>query len=164
MAALEFSLVIVPFITLLFGIIEATLIFFASSTLENGMDDVARHIRTGQVQAGEMSAEAVRTILCDRVSAILKCSDELIIDVRRFDSFSTVTTGPVLDAGGVLTITPEFDPGGAGDIVLVRVFYVWPVLTPLLDASLSNMDGNNRLLSAAAVFRNEPFGSILPEN
>ena len=50
-----------------------------------------------------------------------------------------------------------FDPGDAGDIVLVRVFYRWQLLTPGFTAALANMDNNQYLVTAATVFRNEPF-------
>ena len=50
-----------------------------------------------------------------------------------------------------------WDPGDAGDIVLVRVFYRWSLLTPNFGGALSNMKDNQRLISAATVFRNEPF-------
>lgn len=160
-AALEFSLIAMPFMMLILAIIETTLVFVASSTLENGMSEVARRIKTGEVQVGEMSADGVRTILCESVSALLDCSGSLVIDVRQFDNFGTVTNDPVLDENGAFVLTPQFDPGTAGDIVLVRVFYKWPIMTPLIGDTLSNMEGGTRLLAAAAVFRNEPFGSIL---
>ena len=47
--------------------------------------------------------------------------------------------------------------GGSTSIVLVRVFYSWHMMTPMLGAYLSNMSGNDRLLSYALAFRNEPF-------
>ena len=50
-----------------------------------------------------------------------------------------------------------FNMGGAGDIIVVRAFYAWPVLTPTFGQSLVNMNGNSRLLTAAMAFKNEPF-------
>jgi hypothetical protein len=43
--------------------------------------------------------------------------------------------------------------------VLVRVFYAWPVFTPLLTPFLTNMASSKHLLYSAAAFRNEPFNS-----
>jgi len=43
----------------------------------------------------------------------------------------------------------------------VRVFYQWPIVTPIIGASLSNMANNTRLIEAVTTFRNEPFGSVL---
>jgi hypothetical protein len=46
--------------------------------------------------------------------------------------------------------------GGPGDIVVVQVYYQWPIIVPGLDM-LANISGNNRLLVATAVFENEPY-------
>jgi hypothetical protein len=40
----------------------------------------------------------------------------------------------------------------------VTVYYVWPVYVSLLSDNLSNL-GSNRLLSASAVFKNEPYAT-----
>ena len=52
----------------------------------------------------------------------------------------------------------EFSPGNANEIVVVRVFYEWELLTPVLSAPLANMSNGRRLLQATVAFRNEPFG------
>jgi hypothetical protein len=51
-----------------------------------------------------------------------------------------------------------YDPGGPGDIVVVRLFYKYPVYVSLLGfgTSMSNVAGGMRLLAATAAFRNEP--------
>ena len=64
---------------------------------------------------------------------------------------------PALDQNGELQQNFTFDPGGGGDVVVVRAFYAWPVLTPNLGLGLHNMNGNKRLIAASAAFRNEPF-------
>jgi hypothetical protein len=51
----------------------------------------------------------------------------------------------------------SYTPGGAGDIVVVRLYYQWPVYVTLLGNDLSNLSGGRRLLVATSVFRNEPF-------
>ena len=51
-----------------------------------------------------------------------------------------------------------YQPGGPGDIVVVQLFYQWPIYVSLMNLSnLSNMSGSNRLLVATAAFRNEPY-------
>jgi hypothetical protein len=50
-----------------------------------------------------------------------------------------------------------YNPGGPGDIVVVRLFYQWPVYVALLGFDLQNMAGGKRLLIATAAFRNEPY-------
>jgi hypothetical protein len=51
----------------------------------------------------------------------------------------------------------KFDPGISCNVVLVRVFYAWQVLTPGLTPFLDSMAGNRHLIYTAATFRNEPY-------
>jgi hypothetical protein len=58
----------------------------------------------------------------------------------------------------------KYCPGQDGNIVVVRLFYEWPIyvikilkLGYDLSYDLSNLNGSRRLLSATAVFKNEPF-------
>jgi hypothetical protein len=51
----------------------------------------------------------------------------------------------------------NYNPGGHGDIVVVRLFYAWPLFVTGLGYNISNLSGSKRLLVATAAFRNEPF-------
>ena len=55
--------------------------------------------------------------------------------------------------------TSSYNPGGPGDIVVVRLFYQWPVYRLAARLHLSNMTGGKRLLVATAAFRNEPYAN-----
>lgn len=159
-AAVEFSLISIPFMALLFAMIETALVFFASVSMEGAMEDSARLIRTGIAQGGSMSAAQFKQHICDRSVLIADCEANLKVDVRTFDSFTNVTFQDPIDANGDLNLNFQYNPGQAGDIVLVRAFYVWDVISPV-GIGLENMSGGNRLLSSSAVFRNEPFGAVL---
>ena len=50
-----------------------------------------------------------------------------------------------------------FNTGGRGDIVVVRLFYEWPLVVTGLGYNIANLSGNKRLLSTMLAFRNEPF-------
>ncbi len=52
----------------------------------------------------------------------------------------------------------QYSPGKACDIVVVRLFYQWPLFVTALGWNPSNLAGNKRLLTATAAFRNEPYG------
>jgi hypothetical protein len=58
------------------------------------------------------------------------------------------------DANGNVTNTWQFNPGNPGDIVIVRVMYLWSVFTNPLLANLSN---TTRLIMASAAFQNEAY-------
>ena len=132
-------------------------VFFASTVIENAVLESAREIRTGQVQAGGMDAEGFREAVCLRVEVIADCN-RLEFDVRVFEDFDgAVGADPTNDDGELDPDTMGFDPGDAGDIVMVRVFYRWPLLMPNFFASMSNLPNNERLITSATVFRNEPW-------
>jgi Flp pilus assembly protein TadG len=157
----EFALIAVPFFMMLYAIFDISLIFFASTTLENGIVAAARQIRTGQAQAANMSSAQFRSLVCNEISMLLACDARLGLDVRKYTGFGDVQFGAALDDDGNLTGDMSFDPGGPGDVVVVRAFYTWPMLTPQVGAKFVNMAGGHRLLEASIAFRNEPFGSIL---
>lgn len=81
--------------------------------------------------------------------------------MRNFTTFNSVSYPPLVDADGNVVDDTVFQPGNAGDIVLVNVYYSYGVVSPGL-VGLSNLEGGGRLVSAAVAFRNEPFGNILP--
>ncbi|MGX6646948.1 TadE/TadG family type IV pilus assembly protein [Maricaulaceae bacterium MS644] len=158
-AATEFALVATPFFFLLFGILEIALIFFATAIIEDSVSEAARDIRTGALQADGGTEADFRATICQRITTIADCG-RLRVDVRPFDSFSSAEMGAPMTGGGELDDQNfTFDPGQAGEVVVVRVFYDWQLLGPGFINGLSNMSGNRRLISAATAFRNEPFGA-----
>ena len=47
------------------------------------------------------------------------------------------------------------------DIVLVRTYYEWPIISPLLKPVFHSAGHEGRLLSSARIFRNEPYNAAL---
>lgn len=173
-AAIEFALVAPVFFLLLMGTIEAGIIFFAQSSLQNALNDAARLVRTGQNvcfttdingNCLPMTADQFRNQVCSEVSVLLQnCgkdvngNSDLQFDVRAYPGgFTGVTNSSPLDAGNNLPSMTTFTTGNPCDVVLVRAFYRWPVFTPGLNYLLANMAGSYHLLATAAAFRNEPY-------
>jgi Flp pilus assembly protein TadG len=156
-SAVEFAMVATPFFMLLFGILEIALVFFASAIIEDGVAEASRDIRTGQFQSAGMNEDDFRAAICQRIDVIADCG-RLRVDVRTFDDFSSSQFGDPQGGDGELDDSGfTFQPGDAGDVVVVRVFYDWPLLGPGFINGLANMPGNRRLISSATAFRNEPF-------
>lgn len=154
--AVEFAFIAPPFFALLFAIVETAMVFFASANLENGVHEAARLVRTGQLQFSGGGIAAFRQVVCDNAPLLASCDSDILIDVRKFQDFTNINfTDPV--ANGELQNNFTFIPGAAGEVILVRVFYVWDVNVPFIGNFLSNMNDGKRLLSAAIAFRNEPF-------
>ncbi|WP_244432114.1 TadE/TadG family type IV pilus assembly protein [Rhodopseudomonas sp. B29] len=153
--AVEFALVAPVFFGLLFAIMEIALLFFAGQVLETGVQDSARLILTGQAQNGSFTKDQFKTDLCNRVSLMFKC-DGLYVDVESYSSFSNVAiTSPIVNK--TFVDTTQYNPGNAGDIVVVRAFYQWPLYVTGLGLNIANLSGSKRLLTATAAFRNEPY-------
>ena len=159
-AAVEFALIAAPFFFFIFGLIEVCMIFIMSTLLEHAVSESARPLRTGQAQQASMTEEEFRQSVCFEFYDILDCDARLSIDVRVIESFAASPSGlPLDDEGNLENLDFGFEPGGPNEIVAVRVFYEWDLITPFISQPLQNMNGNKHLLQVNAVFRNEPFGS-----
>jgi Flp pilus assembly protein TadG len=155
-AAVEFGLVAMPFLALVFAIIETALVFFANQVLETAASESARLIMTGQAQTQGLSQTSFKDQVCTKIYGLFDCQSGVHVDVQTFTSFSSVSlTNPVDSNGQLDTSGFTYTPGGPGDIVMVRLVYQWPVFVSML--GLSNMANNNRLMMATAAFRNEPY-------
>lgn len=156
-AAVEFAMVAAPFLALVFAILETALVFFAGQVLETAAADSARLILTGQVQKGGLSESQFKQEVCNRIYGLFDCTGGIIVDVRTYNSFSAATMSKPIDANGNVTFTPAYQPGSAGDIVVVRLLYEWPVYVKLLGLNLADLSNGKRLIMATAAFRNEPY-------
>ena len=158
-AAVEFALIAAPFFFLIFGLMELCLIFIMSTVLEHSVSDASREIRTGQAQEAGFSEVEFRKSVCAKMFGLMGCDSNLHIDVKRLASFSAAELNSPIDANGKFDDSKfDFQPGGANEIVAVRVYYEWSLVTPILSAPLANMANGKHLIQATAVFRNEPFG------
>lgn len=153
--AVEFSLIAIPFLMMIFGIIELALSFLAGQELETATQDAARQIMTGQVQIAKKDAGEFKKILCASL-VLFKC-DDVDVDVRSYTGFGGADVKPPIDEDGNYEKKNNWDPGTAGKIVVVRTAYRWPLFVSNLGLNFGNVDGNSKqLLVATAAFRNEP--------
>jgi Flp pilus assembly protein TadG len=157
--AIEFGMVAAPFFALLFAILETAIVFFAGQALETAVSDSARLIMTGQAQSAGFDAAAFKNAVCAKIYGLFNCQSGVFVDVNTFTSFSNVTMPNPVDGQGNFQNNFNYNPGGPGDIVVVRLFYQYPVYVSLLGFDLSNVNGGKRLLAATAAFRNEPYAN-----
>lgn len=171
--AVEFAIIGIPLMMLTFGVLELALILLVTATLDSATDFATRNIRTGRFQAThpnqtseqqEVSKLDFAKLVCRNMSWLKdRCEGKLIVDAETFDTFA--------GAGGSEPARPEdFDErracwstGNPEDIVLVRTYYEWPIITPLLKPIFHSAGHEGRLLSSARIFRNEPYnGGLRP--
>jgi Flp pilus assembly protein TadG len=161
--AIEFALIAPVLALFLFGIIETGVIFFAQSALQNAADDAARLVRTGQAQNNGMTEAQYVQQICGDMSGLVgtsTCASNLQVDMQSFTDFSSATYNNVMNNNGSLnTRQMQYVTAGPCDVVLVRAFYPWSIMTPFLAPLLANMPNGQFLLTAAAAFRNEPYAS-----
>jgi len=162
--AVEFALIATPFLALIAALIQTFLLFFAQSLLENAVLHSARQILTGQVQTADASMTqaagmaAFHSTVCTNAAVLFNCNG-LMVDVQVASNWSSANTGmPTLtyDSSGNVNNTWQFNPGNAGDIVVVRVMYLWPVFFGPIAFNLANQPNGTREIMATAAFQNEP--------
>lgn len=161
--AVEFAMVALPFLGLIFATFELGMMFLVSTTLESSAQTAARTIRTGQFQSGAGTAAAYKTAICNGMGWLgADCQANLYVDVRTFNTFAAVSGPSPIVNGAISPASMTFQAGAACSIVLARAFYNWTLLAPDL-SGVAHMNGDKVLLTAAGAFRNEPFsGQVCP--
>lgn len=155
--AIEFGLVAAPFLALTFAIIETAVVFFAGQTLETAVADTSRLIMTGQAQTAGYTQQQFKDQVCARIFGLFNCASGVQVDVKTYSSFSSVSMAKPVTNGTLNTASFTYTPGGPGDIVVVRLYYQYPVYVSLLGLNIGDLNGNKRLIVASAAFRNEPY-------
>jgi Flp pilus assembly protein TadG len=156
--AIEFAMVAMPFLMMLFGIITVGLYFFTTFTLENAVEETGRLIRTGQVQQSNMTADQFKQEVCNRLPGYVDCT-MLRINVQTFAGFDTIAMPSCVDVSGKLIDSSKtsYTPGGADAVVLVTICYEWQLAGKLPFLNVSNMSDGSALLQASTTFRTEPY-------
>jgi Flp pilus assembly protein TadG len=152
-AAVEFALVATPFLALTFAILETGMVFLAGQTLQTTVALSGRQILTGKAQTQGLSAAQFQQVVCGNLSSLFNCAS-VYVNVQTYASFGSVSMLNPVQNGSFNANSMNFNPGGPGDVVVVQLFYQWPIIVPV--PSLANL-GGNRLLVATAAFRNEPY-------
>jgi Flp pilus assembly protein TadG len=154
----EFGLLAAPFVALAFAILQTALVFFAGQTLETAAATAGRMVLTGQAQTAGWSSAQFKQQVCSAINSAFNCLSSVYVDVENYSSFAAANLGMPISNGNFNSSNLGYNPGGPGDIVVVRVYYKYPVYMNLLGFNLSNLNGGYDLLAATAVFKNEPYG------
>ena len=173
--AVEFAMVSVPFLGLLFAIFETAFVFLAQEGLDAATTAAARQVMTGQAQgisAITTSAQFRDSLICSPtppaqriLPSFITCSN-LIIDVSQASTFA----GADVSKSFYTNPTMNYNPGGANCIVVVRVVYPMPVYLSIISGNNLVATGTDStagqtlyngsmhyMIMSTSVFRNEPF-------
>ena len=178
-AALEFAILAVPFMLLIFATFETFFAFAGEQLMANAVETMARKIRTGEITFGQgkvtdKTEAEFRQLFCDEISILNMCSpteaitaEKLHLDVRTFASFADmprevpkVSTADYSD----LDVTGfTFAPGGAKSKNMLRAYYRWQIMTDLMRPYITNIRPANKpiptdfLIVQTAAFENEDY-------
>ena len=133
--------------------VDLGLTLFAQAALDNAARDASRLIMTGQVQLAGGAAAPFAAQLCTDVGSLIPCAS-LQYSVQAQNSFAALTPATLTGTSKKLPST-AFNPGTAGQDVLVQVAYFRVPLIPGLSQVLGGSGG--LLLLSTVAFQNEPF-------
>lgn len=154
-AAMEFAFLGIPFFMFIIGIIEVALMMANASIMEGAVYDAARQIRTGQVQQDGDPEAAFRAAICDH--AIIMDCDGFEYYVTTLNNFSDADENlPEFDEEGSME-DQDFSAGGSGDVVLIRVSYLYEFMTPWIGEIFTDYPNNTRLMMSTVVLQTEPY-------
>jgi Flp pilus assembly protein TadG len=178
-AALEFALLAVPFMLLIFATFETFFAFAGEQLMANAVETMARKLRTGEITFGQgkitdKTEAEFRQLFCDEISILNMCSEtealseeKLHLDVRQFASFADMPRGvPKVSADTYSDLDTSdfaFSPGGANSKNMLRAYYRWQIMTDLMRPYITNIRPANKpvptdfLIVQTAAFENEDY-------
>jgi Flp pilus assembly protein TadG len=159
--AVEFGLVLLPFLTMVCALVELAMALLAYTSLEAATQAASRQIRTGEFQQAAAHGKTdFKALVCANMGWLSsQCASDAYVHVETFPTFADLAGNSPQSAGTFNGATTCFSPGNPTDIELVRVYFKWRLFTPFLDTAMENMGTNSgmRLMSTATAFRNEPY-------
>ena len=154
-AALEFAILAVPFLMLVFATFETFLAFAGEQLLGNAVTTMSRKIRTGEITFGlgkptDMTESEFREAFCAEIAILHMCSsteattpDKLYLDVRQFASFADMPKEIPRQSSDKYadldTSDFAFSPGGPETKNMVRAYYRWQIMTDLVRPYITNI-------------------------
>jgi Flp pilus assembly protein TadG len=172
--AVEFAMISVPFLMLIFGILGVCLYFFTVFSMEQAVASATREIRTGAMQNGTGSYAGLSTPaelqnkfrekICAKAPAYIKnnCTGTVRVLVQSSASFGGMGEPSCLGGSGAMKTDAEaaatFTPGGSSSVVFATAcisYTLWKII-PFFPKPNQLPDGNS-LIQASTTFRTEPY-------
>jgi len=157
-AAAEFALVMIPFLGLILMALQTTIVMFMDQALQTAAQQATRQLMTGSAQTQGLTAAQFKSKVCAFANGF-NCNG-IMVDVQSASTFTNLNTNSIslsYNAQGQVTNNFNYQPGNAGDVIIVRVMYNWPIFGGPLAGPLVNQPGGNHLLVSTVVFKNEPY-------
>lgn len=167
--AVEFAMVAAPFFLLMLSIMTIGMQYLTLHSLEQGVAEASRKLRTGEAQKAGLTLGDFRKMVCENAGSYIACDNHLVVHVKSGATFADltpltncITNGGLTPATGNGTDGIRSAAGDASAAVLVTVCYDWEMGSRLwqslwnLISPMPTTEGKT-ILSAATAFRSEPF-------
>lgn len=164
--AVEFGILALPFLLIIFAILEIGMVLWTSEVLDNAVASAARKIYTGEFQSDSTNANktsaqmqsAFKANMCAAVTALFDCESDVSVDVRNAASFGGATPPSPVANGAYDTSGYGYQSIGPKQIAVVTASLEFKSLMPFATTTTSLSNGN-RLIVATAVFITEPYSN-----
>lgn len=170
--AVEFALISIPFLMLLFGIMSVCLYFFTTLYIENAVWNASRELRTGAYEnstgdysgttTDEQRRAKLKELICNRTPSPSDCMSNMRVIVQGYAAgFGSIARPSCKKADNSLIDTTGAEASsttiGPDQPVLVTGCYQWKFGGHLPFFKIGNMADGSYLIQASATFRTEPF-------
>ncbi len=155
----EFAMVVIPFLAVIFAALATSLVYFAQQSLETVAATAARSVLTGATQTAGLSQAQFKTQVCSTLPVYLKCSNLLVSVDRSVDFAGAGMSTPAITfaADGTPSGSTPYNLGAPGEIVTLRLYYVWQLPSVSLGYNITTLPNGRRLLIATAVAKTELY-------
>ncbi|MGA2192022.1 MAG: TadE family protein [Nitrospirota bacterium] len=140
----ELALVLPLVLLLMFALIDLGMLFYVNLTLQNAVRQGARYNITGQAETGK----SLQQVIMDNSNGLVGPPNK---------NGYAITTELVTPGNNTFSnLTGSNFGGKAGQIILVKLNYTWPLMTPLIKPFFPNGQYN---FTVSATMRNELFST-----
>lgn len=168
--AIEFAIVLGPFLLFVFGVFAIGLHYLATNSLERAVFTASRAVRTGIAQKANMTVDQFKQMVCSESAPHIDCN-KLQVHVQNADNWNDIDPATCVSDGQLTSPGSGSDTigskaGGASKIVMVTACYDWDAAKSI-PYFMKDKEGNARspytlasgglLMQAAVVFRTEPY-------
>lgn len=155
-AAIEFSIVAIPFFLMIAGIMEVGLNYIANRFMSHSVDVASRMIRTGEVRSATHTEQQFKQLVCGMPTMAIFDCNRLTVDVKTVATFDHEAI-PKDQNGDLDGSQMGFAPGGRMSINIVRAYYEWPTFINWANSGIDEWSRGRRLIIATSAFVTEPY-------
>jgi len=171
--AIEFSILAIPFMALIFGILELAIVFFTTTSLNHSLVTNTRNIRVGDAAAICGDIDQIKTDVCNTFDTN-GCFANLNLNIKRVNSsqfnqavldlfqeveFTVDETDDSVNTTGGNTLDQDIT---GDEIVIVKAVYQHNLILPGQLTRLANFGlKNKRIITVTQAMRTEPFPDVV---